>query len=414
MKGAINIFNEVCEKMLKETQNMIKNHKVLTKIVSFVLVIALSFVVTFVSCGITFGLKVIYNGETIGVVSGKEVFNKAIDYIAANTCHIKAVESIGDASFGITLTLADKLSDNKQLAYAIADNTEEITTASVLYINGKAVVYTDIENVEEMVEESRCRYFIDGAENKAEFIDEIRFEKVFSFAGRIDKYTDVAEVIENLNVKTVSKVSFESPIAFSTQTVKTAKQYIGYSKVTTQGIQGVASKTELVETVNGKESSREVLKNEVLVEPVTQVVLTGTAVNMATPTEKAQAQSAGLILPLNGYEYISSYWGDGRNHKAMDFAGDRGQPIFAAQGGIVTYASYNGAYGNIVEIDHGNGLKTRYAHCNAFCVKKGQIVTQGQQIATMGNTGRSTGDHLHFEVVKNGVQVNPYPYIFKK
>ena len=106
-------------------------------------------------------------------------------------------------------------------------------------------------------------------------------------------------------------------------------QYIGYSKVTTKGIQGVAAKTELVETVNGKESSREVLKNEVLVEPVTQVVLTGTAVQMATPTEKANAQSAGFIMPLNSYEHISAYWGDGRNHKAIDFAGKRGQALFA-------------------------------------------------------------------------------------
>ena len=169
----------------------------------------------------------------------------------------------------------------------------------------------------------------------------------------------------------------------------------------------------MVETVNGNESSRETLKNEVLVAPVDQVVLKGTAVNMATPTEKAQAQSAGFIVPLNKYVYISAYWGDGRNHKAIDFAGDRGTPIFAAQSGVVVVAGYRGNYGYLVEIDHGNGLRTRYAHCDALCVKEGQRVTQGEQIATMGNTGRSTGDHLHFEVVKNGTPVNPYSYIFK-
>lgn len=399
--------------MLNETQKLIKNNKVLTKIVSFVLVIVLSFIVTFVSCGITFGLKVIYNGQNIGAVSSTKVFENAVTHIAANTGHFKVVNAIDDASFGVTLTLADNLLDKTELAEVIAENTDEIISGNILYINDKPVAYTDIENVEELIEQSRCRYFIDGAENKAEFIDDIRLQKVFSYSNRIDNDVDVENIISNLNVKTVSKVSFEAPIAFSTKTVKTATQYIGYSKVTTKGIQGVASKTELVETVNGQESSREILKNEVLVEPVTQVVLTGTAVNMATPTEKANAQSAGFIMPLNSYEHISAYWGDGRNHKAIDFAGKRGQAIFAVQGGVVICAAYRGNYGYLVEIDHGNGLRTRYAHCDALCVKPGQIVTQGQQIATMGNTGRSTGDHLHFEVLKNGTQVNPHPYLFK-
>ncbi|MBO5210839.1 MAG: peptidoglycan DD-metalloendopeptidase family protein [Clostridia bacterium] len=399
--------------MLNKTQNLIKYNKVLTKVISLLLVIVLSFIVTFVSCGITLGLKVVYNGETIGVVKSHKTFDKAVAYIENNTQHLKVGTSIDKASFGLTLTLADKFLNKTQLAEKIAENTDEIATANILYVNDKPIAYTDIKNVEELIEKSRCRYYIDGAENNAEFIDTIRLEKVFAYAKRVDGDKAVKEIINNLNVKTVSKVSFEAPIAFSTKTVNTSAQYIGYSKITTPGKQGLASKTELVETVNGNESSREVLKNEVLVQPVTQVVLKGTAINMATATEKAQAQSAGLILPLNTYVYISAYWGDGRNHKAIDFAGKRGTPIFAAQGGVVTCAGYRGNYGYLVEIDHGNGLRTRYAHCNALCVKVGQTVKQGQQIATMGNTGRSTGDHLHFEVLKNNVQVNPAPYIFK-
>ncbi len=385
----------------------------LTKVLSLVLVIVLSFVVTFVSCGITLGLTVVYNGETIGVVKSTKVFDGAVSYIENHTNHLKVGNSIDNATFGLTLTLSDKLLNKTQLAEKIAENTDEIANANILYLNDKPVAYTDLQNVEELIEQARCRYYIDGAENQAEFIDTIRLEKVFAYAKRVDGDKAVKEIIENLSVKTVSKVSFESPIAFSTKTVNTAAQYIGYSKITTPGKQGLAAKTELVETVNGNESSREVLKNEVLVEPVTQVVLKGTAVNMASATEKAQAQSAGLIMPLNTYVYISAYWGDGRNHKAIDFAGKRGTPIFASQSGVVTCAGYRGNYGYLVEIDHGNGLRTRYAHCNALCVKVGQTVKQGQQIATMGNTGRSTGDHLHFEVLKNGTQVNPASYILK-
>ncbi|MBO5358550.1 MAG: peptidoglycan DD-metalloendopeptidase family protein [Clostridia bacterium] len=399
--------------MLNKTQNLIKYNKVLVKVISLVLVLVLSFVVSFVSCGITFGLTVIYKGKTIGVVNSPKVFEKAVSYIEDNTQHFKVAQAIENASYGFTVTLADKFSTKNELAEAIAENTKEISAANILYVNDKPVAYTDLKNIDELIEQSRCRYFIDGAENKAEFIDDIRVEKTFSYAPRVDSADTVKEIISALNVKTISKVSFESPIAFATKTVNTGAQYIGYSKITTPGKKGVAAKTELVETVNGAESSREVLKNEVLVQPVTQVVLKGTAVHMASATEKAQAQSAGLILPLNTYVYISAYWGDGRNHKAIDFAGKRGTAIFAAQSGVVTCAGYRGNYGYLVEIDHGNGLRTRYAHCNALCVKVGQTVKQGQQIATMGNTGRSTGDHLHFEVLKNNVQVNPAPYIFK-
>lgn len=400
--------------MLIKTQNLIKNNKVLTKVISLGLVLVLSLIISFVSCGITLGYKVIYNGRNIGVVENREVFDNAICVINSNVEHTKVIKTVDGASFELTLTLSSNFMDSYDVVEEVVKNTDDIVFANVLYVNDRAVAYTDIQNVAELIEESRCRYYIDGAENSAEFIDAVRLEKVVSAPKKMSSDEKVKDIILNLDVKTISKISFESPIAFSTKTVQTATQYIGYSKIETAGLNGVASKTELVETVNGMESSREVLKNEVLVAPVTQVVLTGTAVNMATPTEKAQAQSAGFILPLNSYEHISAYWGDGRNHKAIDFAGKRGQALFSAQGGVVTCAAYRGNYGYLVEIDHGNGLRTRYAHCDALCVKVGQVVNQGDQIATMGNTGRSTGDHLHFEVLKNGNQVNPYPYIFKK
>ena len=108
---------------------------------------------------------------------------------------------------------------------------------------------------------------------------------------------------------------------------------------------------------------------------------------------------------------VSAYWGDGRGHKAIDFAGDVGSPLFAAKAGKVTFAGWDGNYGYAVVIDHGNGYQTRYAHASALCVRKGETVSQGQQIAKLGNTGRSTGPHLHFEILKNGNQINPAPYI---
>jgi murein DD-endopeptidase MepM/ murein hydrolase activator NlpD len=108
---------------------------------------------------------------------------------------------------------------------------------------------------------------------------------------------------------------------------------------------------------------------------------------------------------------ITAYWGDGRNHKGIDFAGNTGSPLFAAKAGKVSFAGWDGAYGYAVVVDHGNGYQTRYAHANALCVSKGDTVKQGQQVATLGNTGRSTGPHLHFEILKNGKQYNASPYL---
>ncbi|WVM94177.1 M23 family metallopeptidase [Halopseudomonas pachastrellae] len=78
---------------------------------------------------------------------------------------------------------------------------------------------------------------------------------------------------------------------------------------------------------------------------------------------------------------------------------------------MVTFAARNGAYGNMVEINHGNGLKTRYAHANELKVNKGDLVQKGQEVATVGNTGRSTGAHLHLEVYRNGMAVNPRRFL---
>lgn len=101
-------------------------------------------------------------------------------------------------------------------------------------------------------------------------------------------------------------------------------------------------------------------------------------------------------------------------HTGTDFAAPRGTPISAVGAGVVTFSGRNGAYGNMVEISHGDGYKTRYAHAHELKVKKGDLVSKGQEIATVGSTGRSTGPHLHFEVYRNGMAVNPARYIALK
>lgn len=98
-------------------------------------------------------------------------------------------------------------------------------------------------------------------------------------------------------------------------------------------------------------------------------------------------------------------------HTGLDFAGPVGTPIRSAAGGVVLSAEGAGAYGQMVEVDHGNGLVTRYAHTSRMLVRPGELVRRGQVIAHMGNTGRSTGAHLHFEVLLNGVPQNPARFL---
>ncbi|WP_321793415.1 M23 family metallopeptidase [Caballeronia sp. J97] len=98
-------------------------------------------------------------------------------------------------------------------------------------------------------------------------------------------------------------------------------------------------------------------------------------------------------------------------HPGIDFAGPTGTPILASAGGRVVVAGERNGYGNAVDIRHGNGMVTRYGHASRILVKVGDYVMPGQEIAEVGSTGRSTGPHLHFEVIVDGAQINPSPYI---
>ena len=100
-------------------------------------------------------------------------------------------------------------------------------------------------------------------------------------------------------------------------------------------------------------------------------------------------------------------------HQGVDFAGKDGAEIIAVASGVVTWSAERAGYGNLVEINHGNGFKTRYGHCKENLVKVGDVVKKGQIVALMGSSGRSTGPHVHFEVFKNGRAVDPASYIHR-
>jgi len=108
---------------------------------------------------------------------------------------------------------------------------------------------------------------------------------------------------------------------------------------------------------------------------------------------------------------IDPFTGTSALHTGLDFMAETGEPILAAAGGVVATQEVHPAYGNMVEVDHGNGVITRYAHASAVYVRKGDLIKRGQRIADVGSTGRSTGAHLHFEVLVQGIPQDPQKFL---
>lgn len=126
-------------------------------------------------------------------------------------------------------------------------------------------------------------------------------------------------------------------------------------------------------------------------------------------------ESKPILLPLQGDITITSRYGARTDpfvnrasfHPGLDFQGSVGSVVFATASGLVEYAGWDSGYGNCVVIDHGDGYKTRYAHLSRLFVKTGQMVDQHQRIGDVGSTGRSTGPHLHYEIIKDGRTIDP-------
>ena len=201
-----------------------------------------------------------------------------------------------------------------------------------------------------------------------------------------------------LTIKTVKEVAYEEDIPFSVTYRDDPTEYMGATKDVSEGVNGKRKVTALISYVNGKEQSREILTQETITEPVNKVVARGTK---ALPP----AESSGrFLLPVTGR--VTEIWGSSSHSGgcAVDIANRTGTPIYASDSGVVTKASYYGTYGNCVIIDHGNGYKTLYAHMSKFNTSVGKQVSQGQVIGYVGNTGMSTGSHLHFEIRYNNVR----------
>lgn len=281
-------------------------------------------------------------------------------------------------------------------------------------------------------------------------------EEVGYVANKVEFEKLITQEIINPEEESVAYVDVENMPEYHLQWISRQKDTnedqiytkIQQEAVTTYKVYAIALNGENMTYVNSKEEAQEATTqikeeyaekieevnisiNEIYTQDIATVqeaVEVDSAINVAqievenVIEEQERIKSCTLdgiyfaVKPVSGN--ITSRFGANESirdhtHKGLDIAAPNGTTIKAAAGGTITYAGWMSGYGNLVIISHGNGIQTYYGHCSKLYVSKGKTVNAGDKIAAVGSTGNSTGNHLHFEIRKNGKQINPQMYVYK-
>lgn len=200
-------------------------------------------------------------------------------------------------------------------------------------------------------------------------------------------------------------------IPFKIEYQKDNTLYKSQKKIIKEGIEGQKEVVYHITLLNGYQSSLLVTSEKTLKDPVNAVVRIGTKTTVSRGGRINYGVVSGKRISSRYGTRIHPITGRKRFHDGLDIAAPHGNSVYAYTDGKVVQAGWNGGYGLAILIDHGNGLKTRYAHLSKVNVRVGQRVKTGERIGAVGSTGSSTGPHLHFEVIKWGKTTNPLNYI---
>lgn len=382
-------------------------------------------------------IQVMHEKEVL--ISDEISFAEVKTYKGEVTAHenmVKSIKRLSDVKVKTAAIVIDGetivLLDNTEIAWEILDELK------AEYSEGDDVEYISVEFYENVVVEElfitngvirnkeEALYYLRKGTDEAKIHTVVPGENSWAIA---KKYKLTVKNIEEANpeinsarlkigqelnlivpkpyisVLTKEYATITKPIPFDTRYTKTNAIYAGDRMITTRGVQGQKEIRLFIARKNGEKVEEEILEEEIIFSPTTRVIAQGTK-------PRPETIATGIFAnPTRGR--LTSPFGMrwGRRHEGIDIAAPIGTSIIAADGGLVTFAGRRGAYGNLVIVNHENGFQTYYAHCHRFHVKVGDRVHKGQIIATVGNTGRSTGPHLHFEVRKNGVPVNPMSFV---
>lgn len=366
-----------------------------------------------------------YNGKLLGVVKNQEEVYKTIDVIGdkltyEHNAEVK-IDKEKDITFNRILAVGQDIDDKEDILNRLTYMKDITAKGYAIIINGKQVaVLSNEESAKRILDEVENSFMPSGESEDVTvgFVENVLIESVETKLGSIESEEKVAgklfaatanngngEINPLLNIQTEEIVTYNEAIPYGIAYEDTMTKYKGETTVKSKGTEGQKQIIAKVVKTNGKEVEREILKESTVSEPITQIVLRGSK-------EPPKLVGTGtFVYPIRGT--ITSRFGYrwGAFHQALDIAAPAGTPIKASDGGTVTYSGWKNSYGYIVEIDHGGNRTTKYAHCSKLLVKEGQKVYQGMQIALVGSTGNSTGPHVHFEVLINGVPKNPLSYL---
>ena len=335
------------------------------------------------------------NGQFIGAAQDRETITSVLDQVKSAYINENTISAEFTSGVYITheYTASDVEQDTDAMLAALTANQNGQTTYEVQ----KGDTFVDIAFANDMT--------LSELEALNPDVDSSRI-----YIGQI---VNVKEEIPFLSVKTVDHVTYTEAIECPVVEVEDSSMYQGQSKVLDAGTPGEQVVTANVAYLNGVEQEREVLSTEVTREATNKVIAVGTKVRPSwLPTGSYIWPVYGHITSSFGYRSI---FGSYSYHSGLDIATAYGTTIKASDGGTVIWSGTgtgsNWSYGKYVIIDHGNGVQTYYAHCSSLLVSTGDKVYQGQAIARVGSTGRSTGNHCHFEIKINGTSVNPLAYL---
>ncbi len=417
-----------------------------------------------ISAKLDFGYQVVVNGQSFGVVASQETARNAVFTAYDEIVAVKGTDyKFEKASFHLVPVSRHLLQSEELVTNKITTAFDGLTPAYGIVVDGKVVTalysetdgYAALEEIEAQfknennethfanaVEVAQCRVAPDMIVAKEEALDILRGTKDARLTHKVEAgetFSSIAldygigtqqlmdanpgivperlrqgETIKVMApqpliaVEAVEVITIRERIPYPVNEQKDSSLYQGTRRVLVEGVSGQKDVVYEVHRVNHSVTERKVLSETVLSNPTAEVVAVGTKAKPKTaPTGVLMRPYYGTVTARFGSR--GSRWA--ASHTGIDYAGRTGDPIKAADGGTVTFAGWNGSYGKMVKISHGNGLETWYGHMNSISVRSGQQVAKGSTIGTVGNTGNSTGPHLHFEVRKNGVAKNPSNYV---